>query len=77
MKAPAAIPAASPAEAPTKAPARFQRRLRRDSGDGSSEGLVVVRRGSSGDSDEVVATPARQWGGGWKVPMNSGFTNKN
>jgi len=29
------------------------------------------RRGSDGCSDEVVVAPARQWGGGWKIPVNS------
>jgi len=46
----------------SEAPTRFRRQLRRDSG---------------GGSDEVVAASARQWGGGWKIPVNSGFTNKN
>ena len=45
--------------------------------------------GSDSDSGEIPVTtpvkvrrssgegPARQWGGGWKIPVNSGFTNKN
>ena len=32
------------------------------------------RRDSDGGSGEG---PARQWGSGWKIPVNSGFTNKN
>ena len=38
-----------------------------------------LRRRSCGGSDESTpATPVKVWwGGDWKIPMNSGFTNKN
>ena len=44
---------------------------------GSDEIPTVGPARYGGGSGEVVVAPTRQWGGGWKIPVNSGFTNKN